>query len=83
MMKYPIETMLSKECIVATIGRFVESRNAPASQARGLRPSRLATRLDPQQGVGPTPLDPLPPYPATPRCYALSLKAPWPLTRYP
>ena len=67
----------------ASSGRFVESRNAPGSQGWGLRPSRLATRLNPQQGVGPTPLDPLLPYPATPRCYALSLKAPWPLTRYP
>ena len=48
--------------------------------AWGLRRSRLTTRLNPQQGVGPTPLDPLLPYPATLRCYALSLKAPWPLT---
>ena len=46
--------MLSKECIVATIGRFVESRNAPASQACGLRPSRAQERSR-EPSVGPTP----------------------------
>ena len=47
--------MLSKECIVATIGRFVESRNAPTSQAWGLRPSRAQERSR-ELSVGPTPL---------------------------
>ena len=67
MMKYPIERMLIKEFIVATIGRFVESRVGPTP----LTPRDMSK---PATGRGAyTPRPPTPP----------SLNAPWPLRHYP